>query len=474
MTLRGALAAAVTPLRDGAFDAAAVGPYVDFLAGHGLDGILVLGTTGEGVLFSPDERRAVAAAFLAAAHDRLQVAVHCGAQTTRDTAELAAHAAAAGADAVAVIGPPYFPLDPEELLAHFEAAAAACAPLPFYLYEFQARSGYAIPLPVIERLRERVPNLAGMKVSDSPWERLEPYLGAGLDVFVGAEALLARALPAGAAGAVSGLAASFPDAVVPLVREPTAEAGERATSLRASLQQLPFHAAAKAALALRGVPLGPEVRAPLRGPDRGGARGGRADRRGVAPMSALRSLILAAADSKRLQRLVQRYGFRLGAARFVAGETLDAAVPVLRRLNDSGLLTNTTLLGEGVPDEAETREVVEAYAAPRPHRHRGAEHERCAEAHAARPRDRRGARVRERRRARRAAPPSAATSSASTWRSPRTSTRRCASTAGSARRATTNVGTVLQAYLYRTRTTSSPCSTSPEPSPRQGCVPRAA
>jgi len=80
-------------------------------------------------------------------------------------------------------------------------------------------------------------------------------------------------------------------------------------------------------------------------------------------VSILRSLILAAADSPRLQRLVQRYGFRLGAARFVAGETLDDAVPVLRRLNESGLLTNTTLLGEGVRDEAETRSVVAAYRA---------------------------------------------------------------------------------------------------------------
>jgi proline dehydrogenase len=78
-------------------------------------------------------------------------------------------------------------------------------------------------------------------------------------------------------------------------------------------------------------------------------------------MSALRSLILAAADSPRLQRFVQRYGFRLGAARFVAGETLDEAVLVLRSLNEKGLGTNTTLLGEGVRDEAETHTVVAAY-----------------------------------------------------------------------------------------------------------------
>jgi dihydrodipicolinate synthase/N-acetylneuraminate lyase len=263
--LRGALAAAVTPLRDGAFDAAAVGPYVDFLAGHGLDGALVLGTTGEGVLFSTEERKQVATAFVEAARGRLQVAVHCGAQTTRDTVLLAEHAVAVGADAVAVIAPPYFALDEPELLAHFETAARASSPLPFYLYEFEARSGYAIPLRVIELLRERAPNLAGMKVSDSPWERLEPYLLEGLDVFVGAEGLLERGLAAGAAGAVSGLAASFPDAVVLLVRGPSAEAGERASVLRAELQRFPFHAASKTVLGLRGVPVAPEVRAPLRG-----------------------------------------------------------------------------------------------------------------------------------------------------------------------------------------------------------------
>jgi dihydrodipicolinate synthase/N-acetylneuraminate lyase len=263
--LRGALAAAVTPLRDGAVDGAAVAPYVDFLAGHGLDGVLVLGTTGEGVLFAPEERREIAAGFVEAARGRLQVAVHCGAQTTRETALLAEHAASAGADAVAVIAPPYFPLDEDELLAHFETAARASAPLPFYLYEFEARSGYAIPRAVIERLRERAPNLAGMKVSDSPWERVEPYLIEGLDVFVGAERLLVQGLAAGAVGAVSGLAGSFPDAVAPLVREPTPEAGERAAALRAELQRFPFHAASKAALGLRGVPVGPEVRAPLRG-----------------------------------------------------------------------------------------------------------------------------------------------------------------------------------------------------------------
>jgi proline dehydrogenase len=75
----------------------------------------------------------------------------------------------------------------------------------------------------------------------------------------------------------------------------------------------------------------------------------------------LRKGILAAADSKRVQGFVRRHGMRLGASRFVAGETLDECLAVLRRLNDQGLWANTTLLGEGVLSPTQTENVVAAY-----------------------------------------------------------------------------------------------------------------
>ena len=264
--LRGALAAAVTPLRDGgaALDDEPLGRYCDFLAAGGLDGVLALGTTGEGILLAAGERRRAAELFIAAAEGRLQVAVHCGAQTTAETVALSTHAAEAGASAVAVIGPPYFALDEQALHAHFAAAAGACAPLPFYVYEFGARSGYASPVAVIERLRETAPNLAGLKVSDTPFDRLRAYLIEGLDVFVGPEALIARGRAHGAVGAVSGLAAAYPEAVATLVRDPTEEDVSRADALRRGLERFPFHAAVKRALARRGVPVREDVRAPLR------------------------------------------------------------------------------------------------------------------------------------------------------------------------------------------------------------------
>ena len=111
--IRGAFAAALTPLRDGgaALDEEAFGAYVGFLA--------TAASTGS----SPSAPRAreCSSASASAGGPRssssrlraaaLDVAVHCGAQSTADTVALAAHAAEAGAAAVAVIAPPYFPLD---------------------------------------------------------------------------------------------------------------------------------------------------------------------------------------------------------------------------------------------------------------------------------------------------------------------------------------------------------------------------
>jgi proline dehydrogenase len=81
----------------------------------------------------------------------------------------------------------------------------------------------------------------------------------------------------------------------------------------------------------------------------------------VAVNAGLRKGILAAADSPRVQSLVRRHGMQLGAGRFVAGETLDECIAVLRRLNDEGLHANTTLLGEGVLEPKQTEAVVTAY-----------------------------------------------------------------------------------------------------------------
>ena len=264
--LKGAIAAAVTPLRAGgiALDDDAFGPLVDFLADGGLDGILAFGTNGEGILLTVDERKRGLRLFLDATNGRLQVAAHCGAQTTADTVALAADAAEAGADAVAVIGPPYFLLDEPAQLAHFAAAARASAPLPFYVYEFARTSGYPVSLDVLRRLRDVAENFSGLKVSDTPWEAFEPYLLDGLDVFVGPEALIHLGMAGGAVGAVSALASAFPREVAAVVRDPTEAAAASIGGLRAVVEGFPRQAAMKRIIGAQGVAIGPDVRSPLR------------------------------------------------------------------------------------------------------------------------------------------------------------------------------------------------------------------
>jgi dihydrodipicolinate synthase/N-acetylneuraminate lyase len=255
-----AIAASLTPLQDGGaqLDLDALHPYLEYLKEGGIDGVLAMGTTGEGIALSLAERKTLLTAFGAGP---LPVLAHAGAQTTADTVALAAHAADAGVEGVAVIAPPYFQFDDDALLAHFAAAARACAPLPFYVYELEKASGYSIPVRVVERLCRTVDNVAGMKVSDAPFAKVAPYLLEGLDVFIGAEALIGEGLAAGAAGAVSGLASAFPRVVAEAVRSGDSTA---AGELRTVIDRYPRHAALKACVRARGVPLREDVRPPLR------------------------------------------------------------------------------------------------------------------------------------------------------------------------------------------------------------------
>ena len=108
-----------------------------------------------------------------------------------------------------------------------------------------------------------------MKVSDSPFEAVEPYLdlslALGIDVFIGNEPLALQGMDRGAVGCVSGLAAAFPEVTAALVHDRSEAAHEQVCRLRDGLAGIPFHAALKAVLVARGVLGAADVRPPLRG-----------------------------------------------------------------------------------------------------------------------------------------------------------------------------------------------------------------
>jgi len=260
--------AMLTPLLEGgeSLDEGVLGEEIDFLLDHGADGIFVAGSTGEGVNLEDEERRRLLRASKRALRDRGKLFCHAGAQTTRRTVELARDAHRLGVDGVAVIPPPYYPLSDAELTAHLIAAARACAPTPFFIYCFASRSGYPVPVAVVEQVRDQTSNLAGLKVSDAPWTAIEGYFSLGVPVLVGNEPLIAEAASKPAfAGSVSAVAGTFPEAIRSLVDDPTPGRAAAVARLRAILTETAsLPAMGKRVLASRGVPIRPDVRLPAR------------------------------------------------------------------------------------------------------------------------------------------------------------------------------------------------------------------
>ena len=189
---------------------------------------------------------------------------------TRST--LAVHAAEVGADAVVVIGPPYFKLDEQAQYGHFLAAATACAPLPFYVYEFAATTGYAVAPAVLERLRDDAPNVVGLKVSDTPFDASRSTCCRASTSSSAPRRSSRRGWPAVRAVPFRRSRRRCPREVAAVVRDPRPEGAARLGELRAFVERFPRQAALKRLLALQGVPVSEDVRAPLRVAHGRGAR----------------------------------------------------------------------------------------------------------------------------------------------------------------------------------------------------------
>jgi dihydrodipicolinate synthase/N-acetylneuraminate lyase len=276
MKLTGVVVATITPMSgDGAYLAAeeVFASYFGFLVERGVHGVFVCGTTGEGTLLSADERRRVAEMAMKHVARRIPVVVHVGAATTAEAVELARHAAAIGADAIAVVTPSFYPLDGEAIFQHFRTVASAVPGLPVYLYNIPSFARNEIPPEILGRLRQACPNVVGMKHSDANLVRLQEYQQAGgpdFAVLSGSDAVALAALALGATGCVSGNASALPEvllAVYDAVQRADLPAARRAQGVvhevRALLGDGLSLASFKTAIALRGMPVG-GVRPPHR------------------------------------------------------------------------------------------------------------------------------------------------------------------------------------------------------------------
>jgi dihydrodipicolinate synthase/N-acetylneuraminate lyase len=217
--VRGVLLPIITPFDEKVrIDEQMMRRLVDFHIGAGVQGLFVLGSTGQGPAMTIEERKQAAAIALDQAKSRVPVVIHVGTADAGSTVELAEHAAAHKADAVAIVPPYYYSDHTEyEIIAHYRAVARA-VPLPIFIYENPKYSGISIPPGLAVRMKEQVPTLKGIKVAYGQGALLEYVrLLPDVAVFTG-NADLFGLVPFGLAGMINPPTSFVPELCVELFK----------------------------------------------------------------------------------------------------------------------------------------------------------------------------------------------------------------------------------------------------------------
>jgi len=214
--LAGIYAAAITPIhKDGSLDLDSLPVYLDFLANRGCHGALILGTTGEGPSFSPEEREAILKAALGVQYSQRNFSLLAGTGTPslHETISLTKAAFDLGYLGVVVLPPYYFKsVSDDGLFSWFSALIQQAVPKggALFVYHIPAVSGVPISLELLSRLKTKFPNqLVGIKDSSGDYtfgRALVKKFQNDLTILTGSDRLISDTLNGGGAGCITALA----------------------------------------------------------------------------------------------------------------------------------------------------------------------------------------------------------------------------------------------------------------------------
>jgi N-acetylneuraminate lyase len=259
--LHGILPALITPLdAAGNFNTTSCERLLDRLYSAHVHGVYVCGTTGEGMLQTVAQRKAVTECVLRNSPNDKQVMVHVGAACLSEAIELAQHAARHGAGSISSLPPAGF-YSFAEVTAYYRALAASSA-LPLLVYFMPAGGAALTTLAQIQELCA-LPNVAGLKFTDHDLYKLSLLKESGATVFNGYDEVLCAGLLMGADGGIGSFYNLVPELFVKLYEQ--AQAGQW-TEARATQRQIneliaitlrfPMFGAIKAMLGWAGIECG--------------------------------------------------------------------------------------------------------------------------------------------------------------------------------------------------------------------------
>jgi dihydrodipicolinate synthase/N-acetylneuraminate lyase len=266
---QGIFPAIITPMTaEGKLNEQTFRQVMEFNIQAGVHGFWVAGGTGESVLLEDDENRRIAEIAADQAQGRIRNIMHVGAPTTLRAARLAEHAAKAGVEAICCVPPFFYRQSDEAVVEHYRVVAAA-ANLPFFVYNLPQSTNVEITPELMQKIQDRVPQLAGLKHSAPYMGYVRDFARMGLACLIGNCRLMLPALTIGATGCVDGPPNLAPERWVALWQAYQAGDLAAAQAAQAHASQVAdlappfkFHATAKAVLSARlGVDCG-EPRAP--------------------------------------------------------------------------------------------------------------------------------------------------------------------------------------------------------------------
>lgn len=265
----GLFAAAYTPFdSSGQVKTEPIAGMVDWLLRRHVAGLYVCGSTGEGMSLTGEERKRVAAAYVAAAAGRVPVFVQVGHNSLQEAQDLARHAQSIGASAISATCPSYFKITSVSDLVKSMAIVAAGAPeLPFYYYHIPSLTGAKLNMrQFLDQAKGVIPNLAGIKFTSTEVHEFQAcleYDNRRFQVMWGCDEMLLSALVVGCKAAIG----STYNIASPLYWRllQAFERGDLTTARQLQLQAVemiemvqnyPFHAAMKTILNRLGFDLG--------------------------------------------------------------------------------------------------------------------------------------------------------------------------------------------------------------------------
>ncbi|MBR8094680.1 4-hydroxy-tetrahydrodipicolinate synthase [Burkholderia cenocepacia] len=216
--LKGSITPVVTPFRNGAVDYNTYARLVEWQIINGGHGVLVNGTTAEPSVLTVAERNRLVDVAVETAKGRVPVIAATGSQSHAETIELTTHADKAGVDGLLVVTP-YYIRPPQRGLVEYYADIGMRTARPLMIYHIPGRAAVSMDLATVKAIRERVPNLIGMKhaVNDMAFvTQMLDVFGFDWRVFVGLEELSFPMLAVGACGLMNAVGNLAPSKVADL------------------------------------------------------------------------------------------------------------------------------------------------------------------------------------------------------------------------------------------------------------------